>query len=69
MPPLKVGQTHEFAAHGRNFAVKRLRRNVYFLRDLAVSERSRWGTKAEITQDVAIVLQCGALPGAKKRLW
>lgn len=61
-----------FEAHGRRFAVRRLvghRPAVYHLRDLAITSRSRFGSREEIIADVASCLEVGALPGGNKGRW
>lgn len=62
--PRVTGETREFHAHGRTFQVKRLRANVWHLRDTAVSTRSRFGTYAEIAEDIAVTMESGKLPPA-----
>ena len=59
---LTVGDDFTFTAHGRTFTVKRLRRTVYNLRDHAVWERSRFGTRQQIAEDVQVALDYGHLP-------
>lgn len=59
-----------YTAHGRRFAVRRLvghRPAVYHLRDLDITERSRFGTRAQIEADVAYTLENGHLPPAGPR--
>lgn len=53
---------NEFSCHGRTFRVKRISRDTWHLRDLAISERSRFGTKKQIAEDVGKVLETGVLP-------
>ena len=67
--PRRIGRTVEFQAHGRTFAVQKLRRAVYHLRDTAITERSRFGTLAEIRADLAYCLEWGHLPPASGPRW
>lgn len=67
--PRVIGDTHEFHAHGRAFQVKRLRANVWHMRDTAISSRSRFGTYTEIAEDVARAMESGHLPSANARTW
>jgi hypothetical protein len=65
--PGKMGMVIEFHAHGRTFRVKRLNRNTWHLRDLEISERSRFGRMDDICADVGAVLETGHLPCGKDR--
>jgi hypothetical protein len=58
-----------FSAHGRTFSAKRLGRSVWHLRDHAVGQRSRFGTRREIMADIAYVLEAGCLPPASGPRW
>ena len=67
--PRKVGDIVQYAAHGRQFQVKRVNRDTWHLRDLGIAERSRFGTVKEIADDVGSTLETGALPGGNKGRW
>ncbi len=60
--PEKIGQSETFTAHGRTFQVKRLSRDTWHLRDTGIAERSRFGTRREIADDVVHVKEHGCLP-------
>ncbi len=62
--PAKVGEYVLFMAHGKQWHVSRLRRNVYFLAEAINPPRARFGTAKEIAADIGVVLECGALPRA-----
>lgn len=67
--PRTIGEVCEFHAHGRTFQVKRLRANVWHMKDTAINTRSRFGTYAEIAQDIAVALESGKLPPASGPMW
>lgn len=67
--PLKVGVTEAFTARDRTFEVKRVNHDTWHLRDVNVSTRSRFGTLSEIREDVANVLETGALPPPSGGRW
>lgn len=69
MRPLIVGEMYSYVAHGRTFVLSKLSRCTYHLRDTAVQERSRFGTKEEIVADMAVTLETGHLPPPNGTRW
>ena len=67
--PDRIGITVQYAVRGRKFEVKRLRRDIWHLRDLARSDRSRFGTRQQIAEDIAATLESGALPPPNGPRW
>lgn len=67
--PTRVGESRNYAAHGRTFTVKRLSATTWHLADDAVRSRSRFGTRSEITADVAVTLEYGCLPNPSMNTW
>jgi hypothetical protein len=68
--PSKIGEAVLFSANGRDYRVKKLSRSTWFLHDLAITERGRFGTKAEITEDITLILEGNGLPRSKSpRMW
>jgi hypothetical protein len=65
--PSKVGQEITFDAYGKRFLVKRSARNVFFLSCPLASPRCRFGTLDQIAEDVATVLETGAMPQSAER--
>jgi hypothetical protein len=59
---MQVGERRQILAFGREFWVKRLRRNCWHLRATHIESHSRFGTAREITEDLERVVECGVLP-------
>lgn len=67
--PARSGQVREFRAHGKTFRLKRHKYREYSLFQDGVTTRSRWGTKAQILEDVAHVTAFGTLPPPSGPRW
>lgn len=68
--PRKVGEKHIFTAHGAEYQLLKHRAGVYFLaKNEKAPVRSRWGTAAQIREDLQQVCDFGSLPEAKKSYW
>lgn len=65
LPRLLIGATKVFVAHGKTFEAKRISKSTYHLREHGNNVRSRFGTLAEIREDIDHVLTCGVLPRSK----
>lgn len=66
VPHLLKGQCLAFQAHGFTFILKYLGRQVYHLRRTDITSRSRFGTYAEICEDIEYAKQAGGLRGGDK---
>ncbi len=62
---LRIGEATQF---GR-FIVRRVRRHDYVLRDVDVSERTRWGDYEGIIEDVTYALAYDVLPPPSGERW
>ena len=60
--PRKLKVIETFTAGDRNFEVKRLNHNTWSLRD-CLYNRMRFGSLAEIRDDVIATLETGHMPG------
>lgn len=60
--PNKIGEEAKIEAHGKTCYVKRISRSTWHMRMQGLLERSRFGTKQEIREDVQSFLETGALP-------
>jgi hypothetical protein len=66
---LRVGEFKHFEAHGRTFRVRRLRQGVYHLSADNTKERSRFGSRSQIIEDVKVAVEYGVLPGPAGPRW
>ena len=67
VPTLKVAQSINFEAQGNQFRVKRLDKSTYHLKKIGQNERSRFGTRKDIQEDVNNAMITGELPPAEGR--
>lgn len=66
--PGKIGEEVTFIAHGKRWHVKRVRRDCWWLSAPLHDSRCRFGTQAEIADDIGVVLETGALPRSATRM-
>jgi len=66
--PVNIGERTRFEAHGQSFLIGYHSRNTYWLSTDPPGERRRWGTRQQITEDIAYVFENGVLPPASRRM-
>jgi hypothetical protein len=65
--PVNIGERVRFEAHGQSFLIGYHSRDTYWLSTDPPGERRRWGTRRQITEDIAYVFANGTLPPASPR--
>lgn len=67
--PVNIGERVRFEAHGQSFLIGYHSRDTYWISTDPPGERRRWGTRRQITQDIAYVFENGALPPQSGQMW
>ena len=67
--PSKMREPTYFEAHGKQWRLNRISRNTWHLSGVPSIGHSRFGTAAEIAEDIGFLFETGTLPRSKKLLY
>lgn len=67
--PVNIGERTRFEAHGQSFLIGYHSRDTYWLSTDPPGQRRRWGTRRQITRDIAYVFENGVLPPQSGQMW